>query len=177
MNKDLLEKAIYQSININLRFENEKPKFGDLFMIRDFEHSEFPPSGKFNFEALAEFEFDQVDDYFGITSYEDEGDDVKIWLFPMIKGESVYHNEGPFDSIQLSYNVLRNPPQDKELFLKVVSAFARHLPVQPFYELRGIELGNPPDLSMVESDINEVVEHWRKEGIEPGSSKAMRVRR
>ena len=175
MTEDLLEEAAYDGIVVELRFENEKPTFGDLFSIRGFDHPNFPRSGKFNFDALTEFEFDQVDDYFGIRNEEDDGDDVKIWLSPMVNEFTVYHHHGPFDALRLSYTILRNPPENGALFLKVVSAFVQHLPVQPFYKLRGIELGNPPGLSIIELDIQEVIDYWKKQGIEVGSHDALIV--
>lgn len=116
-----------------------------------------------------------MDDYFSVTSDEEEGDDVVIWLFPLIGDETVYHHSGPFDGIRLSYSILRNPVEKASLFLKVVADFASQLPVEVFYRLRETNLGHPPDLSLLESDIKAVIEYWRAEGIEPGSDEAMMV--
>lgn len=177
INEDLLETAAYEGVDVHLLFAEEKPTFGDLFLIRGFAHPQFPFANHFNFKALSHLGFDQVDDYFGIRSDEDEeqGDDVKVWLFPLIKGKIVHHYVGPFDGIKLSYSILRNPPEHAELFLKALADFAHHLPVQVFYTLRNQELGNPPDLTQLKNDIKFVIDYWRKQGIEPGSRDALQT--
>lgn len=175
MEEQTLESAILHGIRIRLSFTDEKPTFVDLFLIRGFPHPHFPPTGRFSFAALEHLGFDQVDDYFGIPAYEEDGDDVKVWLFPLIKGKSVYHHQGPFDGLELSYDALRNPPQNAELFLEVVSDFARHLPAQVHYSLRDLRLENPPDLTVVRNDIAHLVAYWREQNIEPGSNEALLV--
>jgi hypothetical protein len=49
--------------------------------------------------------------------------------------------------------------------------------MRAIYKLRETELGKPPNLSIVENDINQIVAYWREKGIEPGSSEAMRINR
>src|SRR4028118_116463 len=105
----LLESAIYEGMDVDCIFGEEKPSFGDLFQICGYDHPQSPASSKFNFGNLAELGFEQVDDYFGITSFEDEGDDVVVWLYPLVDGEDVYHHPGPFSGVRLSYNILCNP--------------------------------------------------------------------
>ena len=78
MDEHLLESAILHGFRIRLSFSHEKPTFGDLFLVRGFPHPHFPPTGRFNFATLEYLGFDQVDDYFGIPSYEEDGDDVKV---------------------------------------------------------------------------------------------------
>lgn len=173
--EQILEPAIYEGVDVDFLFESEKPTFGDLFQICGYDHPKFPASGNFNFGNLAELGFEQVDDYFGITSYEDEGDDVVVWLYPLVDAEPVSHDPGPFSGIRLSYNVLRNPVEKIDSFLKVVTTFAQELPARAFYRLRNAELGTPPDLSVLQADMNRIVEHWQAQGIEPGSSEALRV--
>jgi len=177
MDEDLLDLAIERSSKVvHLIFEEEKPSLGDLFFVRGFAHPKFPASGRFDFAALAHLEFDQVDDYFGIRAEEDDdGDDVSIWLFPLVKGKAVGHHAGPFDGIRLSYSVLRNSVSTAKLFLRVVDEFAKHLPVRVIYTQRDEDLGNPPNLTVLEEDINQVIASLREQGIEPGSSAALRM--
>lgn len=176
MDEELLDLAIERSnIVVHLLFEEEKPSFGDLFLIRGFAQPHFPSSGRFNFSALAHFEFDQVDDYFGIRSEDDNGDDVKVWLSPLVKDKVVYHHSGPFDGIRISYGVLRRPVSTAKLFLAVVDEFAKYLPVRVIYTQRDEDLGNPPNLTVLEEDINQVISLLREQGIEPGSKEAMAV--
>lgn len=175
MDEILLEKAAYEGIAVDLRFEGDKPGFGDLFLICGGEHPRFAPSSRFRFEELADLEFEQADDYFGILNEEDEGDDIKVGLAPLVGQSEMYQHSGPFDGLRLSYSILRNPPENARLFLNAVAAFARELPVQAVYQLREINIGTPPDLAPVEADINAVVEHWRSQGIEPGSRQATRM--
>ena len=172
---ELIKREAYYGLEVCLRFDGAKPNFGDLFVICGFEHSGCSSSGNFQFASLASLGFSQVDDYFGVTSYEDEGEDVVIWLYPLIKDDSVYHHPGPFDGILLSFSVLRNPAVKSEFFLKVIEEFSFHLPVSVFYKTRELDLGNPADLSIVKSDIQEIIQYWRSEGIEPGSSAALQV--
>lgn len=172
MSEDILQKAEFQGVTVDLLFEGEQPGFGDLFLIRGFEHPFFEPEGDFNFSALADLEFDQVDDFWAV-SY--ESGNPTIWLYPLIDGHEVYHHEGPFSGLRLDYGILDHPVRNIPRFLKIISTFARHLPVNVTYPLRGISLGNPPDLTILESDINTIVAHWRAKGIEPGSSEARRI--
>jgi len=176
MKEELLQSAIEQGVSVNLLFEHEKPSFGDLFLIRGFDHPKSPSSGRFDFSALSHFEFDQVDDYFGIQSDEDDdGDDVSIWLYPLVKRRPVSHHAGPFDGLRLSYSVLRNPALRGKLFLEIISGFASHLPARVVYTLRNEDLGNPPNLTILDEDINQVIASLREQGIEPGSKEAMAV--
>ncbi|RYX85840.1 hypothetical protein EON83_03545 [bacterium] len=175
MTEQQLEEVIYHGFNIRLSFLYEKPTFGDLFMIRGFDHPLFPPTDRFNFAALENLGFDQVDDYFGIPNHEEDGGDVKVWLSPLVNDQSVYHHHGPFDGLELSYCARRNPPHNTRLFLEVISEFAQRLPVDVLYTLRNQDLGNPPNLASVRKDIEHVIAYWRAQDIEPGSSAAMRL--
>jgi hypothetical protein len=105
-------------------FTNPQPMFGDLFPICGDSHPNFPPTGSFEFERLADLQFSQVDDYFGVQANSDEGEDVPIWLYPLVDGEPVHHHPGPFDGVRLEYNVLRNPVRRAEHFLLCVERFA-----------------------------------------------------
>jgi hypothetical protein len=171
---DLPEGLLYQGASIDISFAPTRPIFGDLFLICGNRHPKFPPSGKFAFDSLADLQFDQVDDYFGIRSLNDEGDDVPIWLYPLVDGEPVYHHPGPFDGVRLDYNILRNPARRAEHYLKCVAAFAR-FGADTLYRSRDMDLGSPPDLSVVHADIDAVVRHWANQGIEVGSSDALEL--
>lgn len=173
--EQLLVSAIYEGVVFDLLFEYEQPVFGDLFQICGYDHPKFPGSGKFDFGGLSELGFEQVDDFFGITSNEDEGDDVTIWLYPLVDGEPVYHHSGPFSGVRLSFSILRNTADKGEFFLRVIEQFSQTLPVKVMYRLRNLELGFPPNLSVVRADINQIVEHWRSENIKPGSSEALQL--
>ncbi len=148
----------------------------DLQMIRGWPPNR-PPSGKFTFEKLAHFGFDQVDDYWGIKSFEDKGTDVVIWLFPLEGQTSVYHYRGPFTGLRLDYDVLRNPVRRIPLFLQVVSSFSETLHTEVIYSRRNMSLGHPPNLSVIKEDITQIVNFWQAKEIEPGSSGALMVHR
>jgi hypothetical protein len=105
---------------------------------------------------------------------DDEGDDVPIWLYPLVDGEPVNHHPGPFDGVRLDYNILRNPPRRAEHYLKCVAAFAA-IGSGVSYRNRDAVLGSPLDLSSVHADINAVVKHWAAQGIECGSSEALEL--
>ncbi len=168
----LPEDMLYQGVSVDIAFDNPRPSFGDLFRICGDTHPRFPPTGEFHFDRLAELQFDQVDDYFGVRSLTDEGDDVPVWLFPLVGGEVVDHHPGPFDGVRLSYNVLRNPERRADHFLRCVQEFAA-LGVGVAYRSRVVSLGSPPDLSPVQADIAAIAQHWAAEGIVVGSHDAL----
>jgi hypothetical protein len=171
---DLPENLLYEGVSIDIRFGTARPVFGDLFLICGDTHRKFPPSGAFAFDSLSDLQFEQVDDFFGVRSLNDEGDDVPIWLYPLVDGEPVYHHSGPFDGVRLTYNVLRNPARRADHYLKCVAEFAR-FGVGTFYRNRDVELGLPPDLAPVRADINAVVQHWSSQRIEVGSNEALEM--
>lgn len=171
----VLENAAYNGVAIDLDFIGEQPMFGDLFLICGYPHLDFLPSGRFQFERLSDLNFSQVDDYFGMMATEEEGADVIIWLYPLVGEEEVYHHQGPFTGLRLTYNILRNPPHRISAFLRVVPLFAQYLKVKVTYELRDFNLGRPPDMTVVEDDINQIVKFWQEKGITPGSESALRV--
>ena len=168
------EDLLNQGTSIDISFAPARPVFGDLFLICGGKHPKFPPSGKFAFDSLVDLQFEQVDDYFGVRSLNDEGDDVPIWLYPLRDGEPVYHHPGPFDAVRLDYNILRNPARRAEHYLKCLAAFAK-FGAGNLYRSRKINLGSPPDLSIVRADIDAVIQHWAAQGIEVGSSDALEL--
>lgn len=171
---ELPDDILYQGVSVDIAFAASRPSFGDLFRICGDTHPRFPPTGSFGFERLADLQFEQIDDYFGVRSATDEGDDVSIWLFPLSGGHVVDHHPGPFDGVRLEYNVLRNPERRAEHFLRCVQDFAA-VGSGAVYRSRGVSLGSPPDLSPVRADIAAVVRHWAAEGITVGSEEALEV--
>ncbi|CAL1516906.1 hypothetical protein [Chitinophaga sp. MM2321] len=157
-------------ILIDFRFvAKEKPRFGELFLITGEEHPKFPPRNK-AFEQLAPLGFEQLDDFFGILNGEEEGDDVLIWLFPMINGEEVFHNSGPFDSIRLSYSALRNAPVNISLLNDCFNTLKDMPDVEVFFEENRIAAFDP-----VQKKADEIIAHWRANKIEPGSDQSLLI--
>ena len=164
---DLPDSARYEGVVADLQFEEDRPGFGDLFTICGYENPNFPPSGRFDFKQFEDLQFSQIDDYFGVQTLSREGDDVAFWLFPLVKGEIVHHHAGPFDAIRLGYNVLRNPIERSEHFLKAIERLTDRLAVKLFY--RG-ELGG---FDQIKKDIHEIEASWRAEGIGVGTLDAL----
>lgn len=172
MADELPNDMLYQGVSVDIAFADPRPSFGDLFRVCGDTHPRFPPTGEFGFERLAELQFEQVDDYFGVRSLTDEGTDVPVWLFPLVDGKVVDHHPGPFDGVRLEYSVLRNPACRADHFLRCVEEFAA-VGSGVMYRSRGVPLGSPPDLSAVRADIAAVVSHWAVGGIAVGSDDAL----
>lgn len=157
-------------ILIDFRFAaKEKPRFGELFLITGEEHPKFPARNK-AFAQLAPLGFEQLDDFFGILNSEESGDDVLIWLFPMINGEEVFHNGGPFDAIRLSYSALRNAPVTISLLQDCFNALQALPDVEVEFEGSAIS-----DFAPVQKKADEIVAHWRENHIEPGSEQSLLI--
>ncbi len=171
---DLSEDLLYREVSAEIGFGPARPTFGDVFLICGERHRNFPPSGALAFESLADLQFEQVDDYFGVRALSGEGDDVPIWAYPIVAGKPVHHHPGPFDAIRLEYNVLRNPRDRGDHFLTCVAAFAK-LGSRVTYRSRGLELKVPPDVSPIRADMDAIVRHWAAEGIAVGSIEALEV--
>ena len=171
---DIPEVMLYQGVSVDVSFGATQPVFGDLFLICGYNPPRFPPSGAFAFDSLAELQFEQVGDYFGVPSLSGEGDDVPIWLYPLVNGEPVHHHPGPFDGLRLDYNILRNPVRRADHYLKCVDAFAA-FGTAVIYRSRNVALGTTGDLAIVRADIESVVTHWATQGIVVGSSEALEI--
>jgi hypothetical protein len=172
MADELPEDLLYQGVSVDVTFADPRPSFGDLFRILGDLHPRFPPTGAFGFERLAHLQFEQVDDYFGVRALTDEGDDVPVWLYPLVRGKPVYHHPGPFDGVRLEYSILRNPARRADHFLRCVQEFAA-LGSGGEYRNRSTSLGTPPDLTQLRSDIEAVVRHWAAQGFAVGSDDAL----
>ena len=165
-----LETLAFEGINIDFQFNSNKPNFGDLFLIVGFENPNFLPKSR-EFEKLTELGFEQTDDYFGIRNKTEIGDDIKLWLFPIINGKEVYHENGPFDSIRISYTVVRNEVSTSEIFEKTFNAIMENLNVTPIFEGKQVE-----NFEEIKEIITKVVQYCRQElKVEPGSEKALEL--
>lgn len=162
--QELSEQDYYEGVAVDLNFQGSGPKFGDLFMICGYDNPNFPPSGDFPFDQFEKLQFSQVDDYFGVENEDDEGDDVIVWLFPLVDGEVVDHHAGPFDGLRIAYNVLCNPIRKAEHFYLVLETLAEHLPVTM-----------SESLEAVKERVKQINAYWLQEGITPGSDEAMEI--
>lgn len=157
-------------ILIDFRFTaKEKPRFGELFLITGEENPKFPARNK-AFAELAPLGFEQLDDFFGILNSEESGDDVLVWLFPMINGEEVFHNGGPFDAIRLSYSALRNAPVNISLLQDCFNAIKALPDVEIDFEGTTVS-----DFAPIQQKADEIVAYWRENSIEPGSEQSLLI--
>ncbi len=172
---DVTDRMRFEGVAVDIAFGEPRPEFGDLcYLLCGESYPLFPPSAPTGFGSMADFEFGQIDDYFGVLAPDNAGDEVFIWLYPLVGIEPVSHHPGPFDGVRLSYNVLRHPAHRAGRFLQIVDAFA-DLGVGVYYRCRGVELGSPPDLSPLRMDIEAIVQHWASEGVAVGSVVALEV--
>ena len=174
MADELPQVLLYQGVSVDIAFADPRPSFGDLHRTCGATNPRFPPTGEFGFERLADLQFEQVDDYFGVRSLTDEGTNVPVWLYPLLGGEPVHHCPGPFDGVRLEYNVLRNPARRADHFLRCVREFAA-LGSRVEYRSRGTLFGSPPDLTPLQADIAAVIRHWAAQGITVGSDDALAI--
>jgi hypothetical protein len=166
---DLPESARFEGLEVDLLFEGDRPGFGDLFTICGYANPNFPPSGRFDFKRFEELQFSQVDDYFGVQTLSGEGDDVAMWLYPLVKDEAVHHHPGPFDGLRLSYNVLRNPIERSEHFLKTIEVLTEYLPVRQVYRAQS------GGIDQIRKDIEDIAAYWSEQGITVGTGDALTV--
>jgi hypothetical protein len=161
---ELTEQEYYEGVGVDLVFKVRGPMFGDLFTICGYENPNFPPQKEFFFDKFENLKFSQIDDYFGVETLSDEGDDVAIWLYPLINGEVVDHHPGPFDGLRISYDVLRNPIQRSKHFFLVLETLCKELPVKMSISI-----------DRAKEKVSIINEYWLKQGITPGSDKALEI--
>ena len=169
----LLDIEDLQEIEVDLIFETEGPSFGDVVTICGYENADFPPSGRFNFHQFEDLQFSQIDDYFGVRNLSEEGDDVIIWLYPMVGGDIVDHNPGPFDGLRLNYDALRNPIKRSQHFLKTLEALGKNLPVRLKYQSRQTSV--MATLEHVRRDISSIADFWASQDVTVGSDDALLI--
>lgn len=170
MQNDDLETLAFEGINIDFQFNSYKPTFGDLFLIVGFENPKFIPKNR-EFEKLNKLGFEQTDDYFGIRNQTEIGSDIEIWLFPIISGKEVYHENGPFDAIRISYSVVVNEENTAEIFENIFNAIMKNLDVTPTFEGKRIE-----NYEEIQELITKTIQYCKRElKVEPGSEEALEL--
>lgn len=164
-----IQERVLTGVQIVFKFQGEKPSFGDLFLMTGDEHPDFSPTNEV-FSCLEAFEFTQVDDFFGIENPNlDEGGDVIVWLFPQVDDEDVYHHDGPFDAIKLSYDVVRNAVGHQSLLESIFNTLNENLKVDIYFQGEAIH-----NFELVKTFIDEAVQYCQEElGVEPGSDEAL----
>ena len=83
---DTPEDILYEGVAVLISFDEPRPNFGDLFLLCGVEHPNFSPGGAIDFSVFEDLQITQVDDYFGVPSLAEEGDDVAVWLYPVVGG-------------------------------------------------------------------------------------------
>lgn len=160
---ELNEDQLFEGVSTEIRFSEPGPTFGDLFRITGLTNPNFPPSERYDFGKHAGLGFDQIDDYFGVPSESDEGDDVIVWLYPVVDGEPVHHHPGPFDAVRLAYNVVRNPAETADQFLRCVEALAAD------------GAGTAAGLGELKAEIMAITDYWLSQRVAPGSDEALEL--
>ena len=173
---ELARDAYFEGLNVDLVFEEAKPTLGDLLPLIGLASTQFAPTGRFPLSNLGALSLDLIDDYFGIRSDSRLGDDVVLWLYPLIGAEPVTQHPGPFDGLRLSYSVLRNPKENFPQFLEVLENLATTLPGVLRYESRGNQELSLPDMSeLLKKDFKKIKSRWKLRNITLGSSAALNV--
>lgn len=157
------DNELYEGVSINVMFPSPGPTFGDLYLLCGQEHPNFPSSGNFEFQRLAHLQFSQIDDYFGVRTLSGIGDDVAVWLYPIVDDHPVDHDPGPFDALRLDYNVLRNPADRSNHFLRCVA------------DIAALSSSSSVYLEQLRDRIDAIIRHWRDQGIEVGSEEALAI--
>jgi len=168
------DSMLHEGVSVNVYFAKPLPTFGDLFPICGQEHPRFPPTGNYRFEQFADLQFDQCDDYFGVRNIGEVGDDVAVWLYPLVRNEPVDHHLGPFEGVRLDYNVLRNPAHLAEHYLKSIERFAA-IGEKVHYRSRDADLGSPINPEPIKQDIAAITQYWTAQGVIVGSDEALQL--
>ncbi|MFY0254873.1 hypothetical protein ACDQ55_13070 [Chitinophaga sp. 30R24] len=157
-------------ILIDFKFTGrDKPRFSELFLITGQEHPKFPARNKI-FAQLEPLGFEQLEDFFGILNGEETGDDVLVWLFPMINGEEALQSSGPFDAIRLSYSVLRNDPANISLLQECFDAILQLPDITADFDNNTIK-----DFAPIQQKADEIIAYWRQNQVEPGSAQSLLI--
>jgi hypothetical protein len=125
---------------------------------------------------LADLGFEQVADYFAIRSKTDDGAQEVAWLFPLIDGQVVEHDEGPFDGLRLFFSPQEHPPRRARRFLEVVERMIATLEVQVRDRWREERIPHAAVAARVTADVETITKHWAARGIACGSSEALDLR-
>ncbi|PCI45936.1 MAG: hypothetical protein COB51_08315 [Moraxellaceae bacterium] len=156
--------TLASEIVVDFTFKEEQPMFGDLFTIVGHGHQSFRTSARFIFHHLEDLYFSQVKEVFGVKSMRKVGDEVMIWMYPLIDGEVVREHEGPFSGMRVSFNLLRNPENISDHFLRIHRAFETQLVTEPSMSI-----------DAVEAEILKIKTFWNDQSIELGSKEALAI--
>ena len=177
---DAWEDAVSEELDVDFVLAHvrggKKVSFGDLVLFAGAEPGrEYPPSGHFSqaVVALAKLGFESVDDYLGTPNDTEEGDDVILWMYPLIDGEIDDDHPGPYTGLRLGYSPARHPLDRVEDFFHAISVCAKAFGTPPIYRLRETDLTVPANLERLKKDIAAIAAYWRAKGIEPGSAEAL----
>ncbi|MCR9246102.1 MAG: hypothetical protein NXI31_13805 [bacterium] len=171
---DLSERVLHEGLEIDLRFRDRKPDFGDLFTICGFENENRPPKTRM-FANLGDLGFEQVDDYFAIRADSDVGDAELVWLFPLRDGVEDDHPIGPIGSIRLSFRVLWHPPNCVAKFIEVARTMVEHLPVDAWYRARDRVFDAESLADQLSTDAAIIQSYWDSRGVACGSKEALTI--
>lgn len=164
----------HDGVSIDIHFHTRRPNFGDMLAICGRAHAGFPAAGGVAFEVLADLQFSQVDDFFGVRSRSRDGDDVVLWLYPLVAAQPVHHHPGPFDGLRLAFNVLRNPARQAEHFMQCVermSSLGESVSYRDLHEVHD----KAACLALLREDIRAITAYWRDKGIVVGSDAALQI--
>ena len=165
LDKEITDKCL---IITDISFIGEKPVFGDLLAMIGIEDSKFLMKNE-NFLKLADLGIEQSDDFFAVPNENyDFGDDIILWIIPLIKKTEVWHNPGPYDGLRFTYDILRNSRENVDIYINCLEKFIGLLPVSIYY--RGKKLENT---EKIKEDIENVVKELVENGVEPGSDEAL----
>lgn len=149
---------------VDFIFKEEQPMFGDLFTIVGHGHQSFRTSARFIFHHLEDLYFSQVKEVFGVKSMRKMGDEVMIWMYPLIDGKVVREHEGPFSGMRVSFDLLRNPEKISDHFLRIHRAFETQLVMEPSLSIEEVEI-----------EILRIKRFWENKNIELGSKEALAI--
>lgn len=158
-----------EGVSVDFLFEGVKPEINDLLALSGSSDTNRMIESRMGFDQFKEYKFCQIDDYWGIWSESRHGDEVMIWLFPLIDGEIMDHHSGPYDGLRMSFRVLGNPIERADEFIQVVEHFSRALPVKVQYRMA------TQAIESLKGDIRAIAEYWKDQGIEVGSARAHSV--
>ncbi|PCJ21751.1 MAG: hypothetical protein COB04_02185 [Gammaproteobacteria bacterium] len=156
--------VINSEIVVDFTFKEEQPMFGDLFTIVGHGHQSFRTSGRFIFHHLEDLYFSQVKEFFGVKSMRKDGDEVMIWMYPLIDGEIAGEHKGPFSGMRIRFNLLRNPENISDHFVRVFKAFESQLKTEPSRSLESVE-----------TEIVKIKAFWKDKNIALGSEQALAI--
>ena len=168
------EHLLFEGVSVEVSFGEQRPTIWDLLALCGIDTSTSGEAVGSAFGNLLDLQFSQIDDFYGVRGLGPLGDDVAVWLYPVIGDTVVHHQEGPFDALRLTYCVLRNPRARADHYLRCVASIGA-LGTGITYEGLDLPLEGLRETSRLRSDIDAVTDHWASEGISVGSNEAMQI--